>query len=227
MVDLETDGVNPDEASPIQISALAIDPINLKIIPSTEFNSFCKPDNFDNEDYLTKDRLSTYEFHAKCKNMSVEEVIESVRNSPPIKLVFENFVEYTRQYHDRENSKSLFTAPIFAGFNSLGFDEVIVKRLCQKYRYVDSKDKRPNIFYWRDSIDIMKLVWPWMENSQDAPKNFQMDTLRKMFNINVSLAGAHDGLQDCKDQAELMIRLLKLNRAFYSKVQWPWLSSKT
>lgn len=222
MYDLETDSADVKIAQPIQISALAIDPLNLQIIPNSEFDGLCKPEGFDDEDYLTPSRKATYEFHAKNKGISLDEILAKVEQLPPLKMVFKEFVEYTKKYHDRQNNQSLFSAPINAGYNNFNFDDVITKRLCVQYKYT-SKDE-PNIFFWRDSIDLMKLVFSWFEGASDpkAPKDYKMDTLRPLFKVNTTLADAHTGIQDCRDQAELLVRFLKLNRRFYPKVGWPW-----
>ena len=36
--DFETDGSDPKECSPVQIAAVIVDPINLEIVPNSEFN---------------------------------------------------------------------------------------------------------------------------------------------------------------------------------------------
>ena len=65
--DLETDGVNPDMCSPVQIAALMVDPVKLEIIPDSEFNINLKPyaiENNINYDYSDSDVL---DFHAKVR----------------------------------------------------------------------------------------------------------------------------------------------------------------
>ena len=41
--DFETDGKNPYECSPVQLSAVMIDPIRLEIIPNSKFNAYLRP----------------------------------------------------------------------------------------------------------------------------------------------------------------------------------------
>ena len=220
--DLETDSADASVAQPIQFSALIVEPHHLTIVPDSEFNAFCKPDGFDKEGYLNDSRMSTYEFHAKNRGVTVEEVLKEVSEAPPIKMVFEQFVEHVRRYADKPGSKSLFQAVIPAGFNNTEFDDKIIKRLCGKYKVLYKGE--PSLFFWRDRKDIMSIVSLWFEGASDSklPKNLKLDTLRPLFGINPDKVNAHDGLQDCRDEAELLIRFLKMHRQLYNKVQWPW-----
>ena len=47
--DFETDGTNPEQCSPVQIAAVMIDPLNLEIIPNSEFNCNFKPEVMEND----------------------------------------------------------------------------------------------------------------------------------------------------------------------------------
>ena len=66
--DLETDGVNPDVCSPVQIAALMIDPYKLEIIKNSEFNISLKPSALeDKPDYRYEDS-DVLDFHAKVRS---------------------------------------------------------------------------------------------------------------------------------------------------------------
>ena len=42
--DMETDGINPYQCSPVQIAAIIVDPIKLEIVKDSEFNINLKPE---------------------------------------------------------------------------------------------------------------------------------------------------------------------------------------
>lgn len=220
--DLESDNIDRYIAQPIQISSIIVEPMHLTIIPDSEFDGYCRPDGFDKKDYLIESRLDTYKFHAENKGCTLEEMLEKVGDSPPLEMVFKQWVEYVRGYADKPGSKSLFQAPINVGFNNISYDDHIVRRLCGKYKILYKGE--PSLFFWRDSQDVMKIVYNWFEGSSDSklPKNLKLDTLRPLFKINAELKDAHSGIQDCKDTAELYIRFAKLHRHFYNNVKWPW-----
>ena len=60
--DFETDGSDPKQCSPVQIAAIIVDPINLEIIPNSEFNINFKPEVLENNnDYIyTTDILDSF-----------------------------------------------------------------------------------------------------------------------------------------------------------------------
>ena len=126
------------------------------------------------------------------------------------------FVNYLDKYHSRSSKKSQFSAPIAAGYNIHRFDLKIIDRLSQKYSNTN-KEKTCNLFYPRDVIDVMNLVFFWFESNPDL-KSYSMDSLREYFGIDKT--GAHDAIKDVKDTADVMIRFMKLHRNLSSKVKF-------
>lgn len=213
--DFETDGSDPRACSPVQIAAVIVDPLNLEIVPNSEFNINFKPEVLeDNDDYnYTTDIL---DFHSKVKGCSKEDVLNEWKNYPKQQQSWNMFVNYLDKYHSRSSKKSQFSAPIAAGYNIYRFDLKIVDRLSQKYGNLN-KEKTTDIFYPRDVVDVLNLVFYWFEHNADL-KSYTLDSLREYFGIDKT--GAHDAIKDVKDTAEVMIRFLRLHRNLASKIKF-------
>jgi len=213
--DFETDGSNPVECSPVQLSAVIVDPLNLEIITDSEFNIYFKPEvlsNDQNYEYTT----DILDFHAKVKGCSKEDILQQWHKYPGQEQSWKVFVSYLEKYHTRASKKSQFSAPIAAGYNINRFDLRIIDRLSKKYGNTN-KEHNSNIFYPRDVVDLMNLVFYWFEHSDDL-KSYSLDTVRDYFGITKE--GAHDAVKDVKDCAELLIRFLRLHRSLSDKVKF-------
>lgn len=213
--DFETDGSDPRICSPVQIAAVIIDPIHLEIVDDSEFNINFKPEvleNTTNYQYET----DILDFHSKVKECSKEEVLKAWYKYPKQEQSWKMFVNYLDKYHSRSSKKSQFSAPIAAGYNINRFDLHIVDRLSNKYGNLN-KEKRTDLFYPRDVIDAMNLMFYWFESNNDL-KSYTLDSVRDYFGI--SKVGAHDALKDVKDTAEIIIRFLKLHRKLGQKIKF-------
>jgi hypothetical protein len=213
--DFETDGSNPVECSPVQIAAVIIDPIKLEVVPKSEFNIFFKPETLEkNINYTyTTDIL---DFHAKVRGSSKDDILNQWKEYPQQEQSWKLFINYLEMYHARSSKKSQFSAPIAAGYNIHRFDLKIIDRLSKKYGNTN-KEGTTDVFFPRDVVDIMNLVFLWFEHNNDL-KNYTLDTLRDYFGINKE--GAHDALKDVKDCAEILIRFLKLHRNLSQKIKF-------
>jgi DNA polymerase III epsilon subunit-like protein len=213
--DFETDGSDPKSCSPVQIAAVIIDPLKLEIVPNSEFNIFFKPEVLaNNEDYqYTTDIL---DFHAKVRGSSKETILAEWKKYPSQDQSWKLFTNYLTMHHSRSSKKSQFSAPIAAGYNINRFDLPIIDRLSRKYGNTNKED-RSDIFYPRDVLDIMNLVFYWFENNSDL-KNLSLDTLRDYLGINKE--GAHDALKDVKDCAEILVRFMRLHRNLGNKIKF-------
>lgn len=213
--DFETDGTNPEECSPVQLAAIMVDPINLEIINGSEFNCNFKPEAME-KDPEHEYKTDILDFHAKVKGCSKEDVYKEWSNYPKQNVAWKMFVEYLDKYNMRKSKKSQFTAPIAAGYNIYRFDLPIITRLSRKYKNVN-KEGTSNIFYPRDVIDIINLVFYWF-NHNDELKSYKLDTLRDYFGIPKD--GAHDAIKDVKDTADILIRFLKLHKKLSEKIKF-------
>jgi DNA polymerase III epsilon subunit-like protein len=220
--DFETDGSDPSRCSPVQIAAVMVDPIHLEIIEGSEFNINFKPEVLENtENY--KYETDILEFHSKVKGCSQEEVLKSWYQYPKQDHAWKLFVNYLDKYHTRSSKKSQFSAPIAAGYNIYRFDLHIIDRLSKKYGNVN-KENRTDLFFPRDVVDAMNLVFYWFEHNNDL-KNYTLDTLRDYFGIDKD--GAHDAIKDVKDTAEIIIRFMKLHRNIGQKIKFKNSFAKT
>ena len=213
--DFETDGSDPRFCSPVQVAAVMIDPIHLEIIDGSEFNINFKPEVLESNDNYRYE-TDILEFHSKVKGCSQEDVLKAWYEYPKQEHSWNMFVNYLDKYHSRSSKKSQFSAPIAAGYNINRFDLHIVDRLSNKYGNLN-KEKRTDLFYPRDVIDGMNLIFYWFENSNEL-KSYTLDSLRDYFGI--SKQGAHDALKDVKDTAEIIVRFLKLHRSLSQKIKF-------
>lgn len=213
--DFETDGKDPTECSPVQLASVMIDPDKLEIIPNSEFNINFKPELLDKNIDHQYD-IDLLEFHAKAQNCSTNEILQRWKTFPAQKQSWNQFVEYLDKYHTRTSKKSIFSAPIAAGYNILRFDLPIIDRLANKNKNV-GKDKSNNLFHPRDKIDLMHLMFLWFENNNDI-KSLSLDNMREYFGM--SKANAHDALKDVTDCAQILIRFLRLHRNQAQKIKF-------
>jgi len=213
--DLETDGSDPRYCSPVQLAAIMIDPVSLEIIKNSEFNINLKPEVMekdDNYEYTT----DILDFHAKVKGCAKQDVYNLWKKYPKQDQSWKMFTSYLDQYHTRTSKKSQFSAPIAAGYNINRFDLPIIHRLSEKFGNVN-KEGRSDLFYPRDVVDIMNMVFYWFESNNDL-KSYTLDSLRDYLGINKE--GAHDALKDVRDSAQILIRFLRLHRSLSQKIKF-------
>jgi DNA polymerase III epsilon subunit-like protein len=213
--DFETDGCDPKICSPVQIAAVMVDPINLEIIPDSEFNINFKPEVLENNDDYTY-TTDILDFHSKVKGCSKDDVLSEWKNYPKQQQSWNLFIAYLQKYHSRSSRKSQFSAPIASGYNINRFDLKIIDRLSIKYGNIN-KENTTDIFYPRDVIDVMNLVFYWFEHNAEL-KSYTMDNLREYFGIDKT--GAHDAIKDVRDTADILIRFMRLHRSLASKVKF-------
>lgn len=214
--DLETDGSNPDVCSPVQIAAVMIDPVRLEVIKDSEFNINLKPSLIEENSAYAYEDSDVLDFHAKVRGSSKEDILNSWKGFQKQDQGWKMFVSYLDMYHSRSERKSFFSAPIAAGFNINRFDLRIIDRLSIKYNNLN-KEGRNSLFYPRDVIDLMNIVFYWFEGNNEL-KNYTLDTIRDYFGI--SKEGAHDALKDVRDTADLIIRFMKLHRNMSNKIKF-------
>lgn len=213
--DFETDGSDPKVCSPVQLACVIVDPINLEIVKDSEFNINFQPEVLEkNIDHKYEGDI--LDFHAKVKNCKPQDILESWKTFPKQDQSWKQFTNYLDKYHCRTSKKSCFSAPIAAGYNIFRFDLPIVQRLSTKYKNTN-KEGNSSLFYPRDTIDLMNLVFYWFE-SNDNIKSYALDNMRDYLGIDKT--GAHDALKDVKDCANILIRFLKLHRSLAQKIKF-------
>jgi exonuclease I len=128
--------------------------------------------------------------------------------------VWNKFTKFVSQHN--WNGDAFFN-PIPVGFNIIGFDMIIINRLCEEYGPWDKDRRQQKIFSRVYKFDIMDSVFAWTE-SDPSVKSISMDALRER--MGLSFDNAHDALQDVKDEANIFIKLMKTHRAIYQNMNF-------
>lgn len=213
MMDFETGSRFPASTQPIQLAAVAINPRTLEIIPGSEFESLICP--IEDKEVLEKYKLDAIEDEAlKVNGKNIEEL----RKAPNLANVWRQFTQYVNNFNYKGGR---WDAPICCGFNNNKFDDVITSRICGsepwKFGPWDDARQEPKLFHPFINIDLSKIAFSWLENNPDI-RFLSMDALLDYFGMDKT--GAHDALVDVKNQAQILIKFLKLHRHFGKKVLW-------
>ena len=204
--DFETGSRNPQKTQPTQIAALALDGRNFKL--KGTFNSEIRP-ILDDEKAMEMgfDPLEDEALRITGKNR------EDLAKAPMPKTVWKKFVNFVNKYNWMG---SQFFAPIPAGFNIIGFDMIIVNRMCKAYGPYDKDRQQQKLFNKIYKVDMMDNMFMWTEGDP-AIKSISMDSLRDR--MGLSKENAHDALQDVKDTANIMIKFMKTHRSVYRNLK--------
>ena len=204
--DFETGSRNPRKTQPTQIAALALDGRNFKL--KGTFNSEIRP-VMDDEKAIEMgfDPLEDEALRITGKNR------EDLAKAPLPKTVWKKFCDFVNQYNWKGTQ---FFAPIPAGFNIIGFDMIIVDRLCKAYGPYDKERQQQKLFNKIYKVDMMDNMFMWTEGDPSI-KSISMDSLRDR--MGLSKENAHDALQDVKDTANIMIKFMKTHRAVYRNLK--------
>lgn len=201
--DFESDGVNPNECNAVELACVVIDPFTLEVIPNSEFCSDIRPDNFDDKDYLSDERLDTIKWHCKIKNCTQEQLLAKWDESPRLDVTWNLFVQHVNKYN---KTNQQYDAPISAGMNIRNFDNIIADRFNKKFGITK--------LFNHEVIDIRDLAFYWL-CWDNTLKSRSMDSLRKYFGI--SGENAHSAMKDVNDSAQIICRFLKYHKALFTK----------
>jgi DNA polymerase III epsilon subunit-like protein len=205
--DFETGSRNPHKTQPTQIAALALDGRNFKV--KGTFNSEIRPILNDEEALAAGlDPIEDEALKITGKNR------EALSEAPLLKSVWSKFTKFVSQYNWKGEA---FFNPIPVGFNIIGFDMIIINRLCKEYGPWDGDRNQQKLFSKVYKFDIMDNVFAWTE-SDPTVKSISMDALRER--MGLSSENAHDALQDVKDSANIFIKLMKTHRAVYQNMNF-------
>lgn len=205
--DFETGSRNPNKTQPTQIAALALDGRNFNL--KGQFNSEILP-IFDDEEAIAAGLDPIEDEALKITGKTREKLAEA----PPLKSVWSKFTKFVSQYNWKGDA---FFNPIPVGFNIIGFDMIIINRLCEQFGPWDKDRKQQKLFSRVYKFDIMDNIFAWTE-SDPSVKSISMDSLRER--MGLSSENAHDALQDVKDEANIFIKLMKTHRAIYQNMNF-------
>ena len=200
--DFETGSRNPRKTQPTQLAALALDGRSFKL--KGTFNSEMKP-ILDDEKAIELGFDPIEDGALKITNKTREQLAEA----PDPKVVWKKFVKFVEKYNWKGTQ---WFAPIPAGFNIIGFDMIIIDRMCKAFGPWDADRQSQKLFHKIFKIDMMDNIFMWTE-ADPSVKSISMDSLRDR--MGLSKDNAHDALQDVKDTANIMIKFMKTHRAVY------------
>lgn len=203
--DFETGSRNPHKTQPTQIAAIALDGRNLSV--KGTFNSEICP-LLDDDEAVAAGLDPIEEGALKVTGKTREKLAEA----PALKSVWSKFTKFVDQYNWKGEP---FFNPIPVGYNIIGFDMIIINRLCQQFGPWDKSKDQQKLFSKVYKVDLMDNVFMWTE-SDPSFKSISMDSLRER--MGLSFENAHDALQDVKDTANIFIKLLKTHRAVYQNI---------
>jgi inhibitor of KinA sporulation pathway (predicted exonuclease) len=216
-----------------------IDGRKLEIFPNSSFCSYIKP-VFDEEECK---RLGLDPVTEEILDIT-HTTMSQLKEAPSCKSVWSEFCQYINRYNPK---KTKWNAPIKAGMNICKYDSIIIDRICNGHfgmaklqldklvasgiiNIEDAKLPEPygfgpwdkdrqeeTLFFPRDSIDLMRVIWLWVENMTDI-KSLSMDAMREW--LGISSEGSHTADKDVLDGAHMLIKFLKLHRNFAPKVKF-------
>ena len=207
LFDFETGSRNPHKTQPTQLAALALDGRNFSL--KGTFNSEIRPIIDDNEAIAAG--LDPLEDEALKITRKTR---EQLAKAPSLKSVWSKFTKFVDQYNWKSDS---FFAPIPVGFNIIGFDMIIINRICQEFGPWDKDRQQQKLFSKVYKVDIMDMVFMWTESDPNI-RSIGMDALRDK--MGLSKDNAHDALQDVKDSANIFIKFMKTHRAVYQNLSF-------
>lgn len=205
--DFETCSRNPHKTQPTQIAAIALDGRNLSV--KGTFNSEICP-ILDDEKAIAAGLDPVEDGALKITGKTRE----NLSQAPSLASVWSKFTKFVDNYNWK---KDPFFSPIAVGYNIIGFDMIIINRLCKEFGPWDSERSQHKLFHKIYKIDLMDNMFMWTEGDPGI-KSISMDSLRER--MGLSKENAHDALQDVKDTANIFIKMLKTHRSVYQNLNF-------
>lgn len=196
--DFETSSADPLTTQPLEIGAIMLDPRTLEVVKDSQFHSLFRPTNMS----------EVQDGALKVNGLTREQIAAA----PEQKLVFENFAQYVKKF----GGGSQWNSPIRAGHNILGFDNVIMDRLCLLYGKCD-KNGRQSLFHPTQNLDTLHICFMWFENLPE-PNKLGMDCLRPFFGL--SDEGAHSATADVENTAKILVKFMEFHRRLSPKTKF-------
>jgi DNA polymerase III epsilon subunit-like protein len=200
--DLETDGPDPTTANPVEIAAVPVNPRTLEIKMDDTFEVTVKPPGIDKDEYFTTGVQKTIDWHASTRGCSSEDIVSTWKKGKSQKVAMKNFCSYLQKYHIEKDPmrRIYFTEPAYSGYNVDGFDDIIIRNMCDKHKLDYPFAKMGN-------MDLLHYITYWFENMPE-PENYKMDTLKEFFGLQ-SHGQAHSAISDVVDTAKILVRFLR------------------
>jgi DNA polymerase-3 subunit epsilon len=168
--DLETTGLSPAKNGIHQISGCI--EIDGKVIE--RFNFKVRP----NEKCVIED--SALEVGGVTK--------EQVMAYPPMKTVYNDFIEMITPHCDKFNKKDKF---FLIGYNNASFDNQFLRGF-----FLQNDDKYFGSWFWSNSIDVMVLASEFLKIRRPEMPDFKLKTVAAELGFNVDETKLHDANYD-------------------------------
>lgn len=193
--DCETGHRNPYEAEIIELSAIVIDYATLEP-KQISFNKLILPTNWDlvQDEALQKNKITREEL----KEKGVDQ-----------KIVFEEFINFCRQY---QKSDTIWDGLIPVTYNGVGFDHILMSKLCFKYNYLEKG--RPKLFHPFHYFDVAEIMRIWF-HFNDELSSYSMDNVRDYLGIKPDQA--HRAMSDVMDTYRIFKRFIEFHRKLSPK----------
>ena len=169
------------------------------------FEVTVKPPSIDKDEYFTNGVQKTIDWHASTRGCSSEDIVSTWKKGKSQKVAMKNFCSYLQKYHIEKDPmrRIYFTEPAYSGYNVDGFDDIIIRNMCDKHKLDYPFAKMGN-------MDLLHYITYWFENMPE-PENYKMDTLKEFFGLQ-SHGQAHSAISDVVDTAKILVRFLKFAR---------------
>lgn len=206
--DYETGSQNPHKCQPTQLAAVIIDLKRAEIIEGSLFNSYIRP--LSDEEAI-KNNLDPIQDQALAVSKVNKEVL---LKAPPLSLVWESYTSYLKSYAVKGGPiVSNWDMPIRAGYNNMGFDDVICTRLCKENNQINEKNQL-KIYHPVYNFDLLQLLAQWFffhNLTFTRQQSLSFDQARDFFGFKKE--GAHDAETDVIQGATLLCKFLKLHKS--------------
>lgn len=208
--DYETGSRDEFTTEPLEISAVCADINTLELKTDVEgkvlvFSTLVRPTDW-----------SLVEDGALKKNNITRNMLEAKDDEgnfvvPDQEFAFRQFAGFCRQFARNDRK---WEQPYAAGFNVHKFDNVISKRLCKRYDYVDKDGDNLlfHPFHTFDLMDILRMYFAW----GDDLAAYNLDAVRDFFGIDKT--GSHRAEKDVTDTWMIMKRYLNYFKASAHKM---------
>lgn len=195
--DIETSGLNPNNAEIVQIAATALKYSDYSEIENGKFSMLIKPQK-PNE--ASKEAIAVIGDH--LWNSANNEGLHP-------KVALRKFKEYIDSMNP---TKKFWTAPILVGFNIVNFDIPFIKHHMAEQKILSLDDDAP----WSNiQIDMLPLMFSIF--GRDGLKNNKMDTYAELMGMSRA-TGTHDASEDVDITKKMFQRYMKFMVKIRSKI---------
>lgn len=205
--DFETAELDPHGCQISEIAAVAIDPRSLTIVENSLFHTKVCPEW--NDEKAIKDGFLPVNFVSLGVSKFTK---ESLEGAPPIRVAWQEYVNYLSKFNLKGKGGSNLNAPIVAGYNSSNFDDIIDRRLCDKLGPQLNARKEWSIYHPGLRFDLLHFLHILWNNISINDKNsMSFDSVREYAGMDKD--NAHTANVDVLQGAFFLIKILKMLRA--------------